>query len=291
MTNNANTKASKRIAITGAASGLGKAIALHYANAGWNVAVADILDDDGQQVVAQIKSLGRDSFFCHCDVTNDGDIKNLHDQIIDHWGGLDIIVNNAGVATHGTMDNAPLSDWQWVIDINLMGVVRGCKQFTSLFKQQGYGHIVNVASMAGLLYTPEMGSYNATKAANVALSETLRAELEPYNINTSVVCPGFFQTNLAKSARSPDAGAQELIDRLLSTSDISAEDIAAIIFAAVEKKKFWILPHRAYKNLWLTKRYLPFLYQRTFGIMGKKTKHKRDKAARATKAPHSTPAR
>ena len=270
----------KRIAITGAASGLGKAIALHYAKSGWNVAVADILDNEGQQVVSEIQGLGRDSFFCHCDVTKDADISNLHDQIVDRWGGLDIIVNNAGVATHGTMDNAPLTDWQWVIDINLMGVVRGCKQFTSLFKQQGHGHIVNIASMAGLIYTPEMGSYNATKAATVALSETLRFELEPYNIHTSVVCPGFFQTNLAKTARSPDAGAQELIDRLLSTSKIDADDIAEIIFTAVQKKKFWILPHRSYKNIWLMKRYIPFLYQHTFGIMGQKTKHKREKATR-----------
>jgi len=278
------TSDKKRIAITGAASGLGKAIALHYAKAGWDVAVADIQDDDGQHVVSEIKGLGRDSFFCHCDVTKDDDISSLHDQIVDRWGGLEIIVNNAGVATHGTMDNAPLTDWQWVIDINLMGVVRGCKQFTTLFKQQGHGHIVNVASMAGLLYTPEMGSYNATKAATVALSETLKFELEPYNIHTSVVCPGFFQTNLAKSARSPDAGAQELIDRLLSTSKIDADDIAEIIFTAVEKKKFWILPHKTYKNLWLMKRYIPILYQRTFGIMGQKTKHKREKAARSASA-------
>lgn len=276
------TPSKKRIAITGASSGLGKAIALHYAKAGWNVAVADILDDEGQQVAAQIKNLGADSFFCHCDVTNDADIANLHDQVLKQWGGLDVIVNNAGVAAHGSIDDAPLADWQWIIDINLMGVARGCKQFASLFKQQGYGHIVNIASIAGLIYTPEMGSYNATKAAVVALSETLRAELAPYNIDTSVVCPGFFQTNLAKTARSPDSGAQELINRLLGSSKISADDIAKIIFDAVEKKQFWILPHRYYKNIWLAKRFLPFIYNRLFNIMGQKVKYKRDKATLAS---------
>ncbi|PCJ45508.1 MAG: short chain dehydrogenase [Moraxellaceae bacterium] len=274
------TPNNKRIAITGAASGLGKAIALCYAKAGWNVAVADILDDDGIQVTTAIKALGVDSIFCHCDVTSDADIKHLHDLVLDRWGGLDVIVNNAGVATHGPIDSAPIEDWQWCIDINLMGVVRGCKQFTQLFKQQGYGHIVNVASIAGLIYSPEMGSYNAAKAANVALSETLRYELEPYNIYTSVVCPGFFQTNLAKNVRSPDAGAQQFIDRLLSQSKINADDIATMIFTAVEKKQFWILPHRSYKNIWLFKRYIPFIYQRIFGTMGQKTKHKRDKATK-----------
>lgn len=274
------TSTKKRIAITGAASGLGKAIALYYAKAGWSVAVADIQDEEGDKVVAELTALGSDSFYSHCDITQDNDVEQLHDAIVKRWGGLDVIVNNAGVASHGAIDRASMDDWQWVIDINLLGVVRGCKQFSALFKQQGYGHIVNVASIAGLIYTPEMGSYNATKAAVVALSETLRAELAPYNINTSVVCPGFFQTNLAKTARSPEPGVQEFIDRLLASSKIDADDIAAIIAKAVAKKEFWILPHRSYKNLWLAKRYIPIIYQRVFNTMGKKVKHKREKLLR-----------
>lgn len=271
----------QRIAITGGASGLGKALALRFARAGWKVAIADIHDQRGEETLAELQNLGVEAFYQRCDVTQVGHLQKLKDILIHKWGGVDIMVNNAGVATHGPIDTASLDDWDWVIDINLMGVVRGCKLFSQLFKEQGYGHLINVASIAGLIYSPEMASYNATKAGVVALSETLRAELAPSNIGVSVVCPGFFQTNLAETARSPDAGVQQMINKLLGSSKINSDDIANIIYQSVAPGKFWILPHASYKYLWYLKRYLPTLYHQGMVSMATKMLNKRKRATDA----------
>jgi len=266
----------KRIAITGGASGLGKALALRAADAGWKVAIVDINDQRGAETLEELQAKGTECFYQRCDVTKIESVEALRDELVKRWGGLDIMVNNAGVATHGAIDAAQMSDWEWVVNINLLGVVRGCKVFSGLFKEQGYGHLVNVASMAGLLYSPEMSSYNATKAGVVALSETMRAELEPFNIGVTLVCPGFFQTNLAESARSPEPGAQQMINKLLSMSTIDADDIADMIFNAVEKKKFWLLPHSSYRYMWYMKRYLPGFYHKGMVTMARKLAAKRN---------------
>src|SRR5690606_35148469 len=119
----------KRIAITGGASGLGKAMALRFAQSGWKVAIADIHDVRGQETLEELRQLGADAFYQRCDVTQVEHLQKLKDMLIQKWGGVDIMVNNAGVATHGPIDTASLDDWDWVVDINLMGVVRGCKLF------------------------------------------------------------------------------------------------------------------------------------------------------------------
>ena len=113
-------------------------------------------------------------------------------------------MNNAGIATGGRIDVESLDEWDRVVDINLMGVVRGCRAFTPLFKRQRSGHIVNTASAAGLVHPPMMSSYNTVKAGVVALSETLSHELHPYGVTVSVVCPSFFRTNLADSIQGDD---------------------------------------------------------------------------------------
>ncbi|WP_369600621.1 SDR family oxidoreductase [Hahella sp. SMD15-11] len=269
----------KRVAITGAASGLGLSLARVFAGHGWKVALADVQDDAGE-AAAQELARQTDAFYRHVDVRKTEDIRQWHRDITSRWGGLDILINNAGVATHGAIDLAPEEDWEWVIDINLMGVVRGCKIFVPTFKAQGYGHIINVASMAGLLHSPEMGSYNATKAGVVAVSETLLGELAPYNTGVSVVCPGFFKTNLAKTARSPDEGVQELIEKLFATSRLSADDIAEKVYRGAESRDFYILPHRFYHALWLLKRYVPPAYLAQMKVLGKKVAARRNRLAR-----------
>jgi len=263
----------KTVAITGGSSGLGKALALRFARAGWKVAIADINRERGEETLAQLKALAPDTFYQHCDVRNASDVMQWRDAILARWQRIDVVVNNAGVATFGNIDQCSLDDWDWVLDINLMGVVRGCKYFSEVFKQQGFGHIVNVASMAGLVHSPGMSSYNATKAGVVALSETLRGELKPYGIDVTVVCPGFFQTNLAESTRSPDADAKQLVAKMLARSAINADDIANMIFLAIEERKYLVLPHRDYRKIWYLKRFLPFLYTRLMGKIGSKMAH------------------
>ncbi|MFY0523077.1 SDR family oxidoreductase [Archangium gephyra] len=247
----------QRIFITGGASGLGQAIALRYARAGWRVCIADVNDARGAETLKSLTSLTQHAHSLRCDVTREEDLHAAAEWLSSNWGGVDVVVNNAGVAQAGAIEEVSLDDWQWIIDINLLGVVRGCKVFTPLFKRQGHGYFVNVASMAGLLDVPMMSSYNATKAAVVSLSETLHNELADNRIGVSVVCPSFFKTNLAESLRTSNAGLRTVMGKLLERSPITADDIADQIFRAVEQRHFYILPHAEGRQAWLMKRILP----------------------------------
>jgi NAD(P)-dependent dehydrogenase (short-subunit alcohol dehydrogenase family) len=272
----------KRVAITGAASGLGRALALHYARQGWKVALADINDIRGQETQQVILALGVDAFFMHVDVREESSLTKWKDAIVKRWGGLDIIINNAGVAVHGGIDETPSADWDWIIDINLMGVVRGCQIFASLFKKQGFGHIVNVASIAGLIHSPEMNSYNVTKAGVVALSDTLKSELKPFHIKVSVVCPGFFPTNLTETCRSPNPNIKSVINKLFEKSKLKADDVARIVFEGVQAGRFHILPHKDFAAIWYLKRASPALYFWAMDRMVRKRPEIRERARAAS---------
>ncbi len=266
----------KRVAITGAASGLGLALARLFLSRGWRVAFADIQDEAGESIVRSLQLPKDRAFYQHVDVTKVRDIQAWKKQIMEAWGGLDLLINNAGVATHGAIETAPLEDWDWVLNINLMGVVRGCRTFIPLFKKQKSGHVVNISSMAGLIHSPEMGSYNAAKAGVVAVSETLVGELASYGVGVSVVCPGFFATNLAKNGRLGSPKVHETLEKLFASSKLSAEDVAERIFDGVTKQDFYILPHRNYRPIWLFKRYVPSAYLASLRTLGKRllSKHK-----------------
>jgi len=247
----------KRIFITGGASGLGRAIALRYARAGWRVCIGDVHAQRGADTLAELQALSPQSLSLPCDVTREEDLRQVAERLTADWGGVDVVVNNAGVAQAGGIDQVPLSDWQWIVDINLLGVVRGCHVFTPVFKRQGHGYFVNVASMAGLLDMPMMSSYNATKAAVVSLSETLQNEFADSRIGVSLVCPSFFKTNLADSLRSDNPALRKVVGKLLERSKITADDIADHIFRAVEKREFYVLPHLEGRQAWWAKRLLP----------------------------------
>lgn len=247
----------QRIFITGGASGLGRAIALRFGRAGWRVCIADVNDARGAETLQALAPLTSHTHYLRCDVTREEDLTAASEWLTANWGGVDVVVNNAGVAQAGAIDDVPLSDWQWIIDINLLGVVCGCKVFTPLFKRQGRGHFVNVASMAGLLDMPRMSSYNATKAAVVSLSETLQNELADDHIGVSLVCPSFFKTNLGDSLRTSDPGMRTALTKLLERSPITADDIADQIFRAVEQRDFYVLPHKEGRRAWLMKKLLP----------------------------------
>lgn len=247
----------KRIFITGGASGFGYALAEYYARQGWRVAIGDIQDDAGRQAQQALAQLSADARYFTCDVTAEHDLERVADTLSEAWGGVDVVVNNAGVAQVGAIETVSLADWEWIININLLGVVRGCKAFTPLFKQQKQGHFVNVASMAGLLDVPNMSAYNSTKSAVVSLSETLQHELAPSNIGVTVVCPSFFRTNLGTSMRSTVPNMDKTLDKLMSKSELSAEDIAARVAAAVAQRQFYVLPHATGRRIWRLKRWLP----------------------------------
>ena len=250
----------KRVLITGAASGLGMAIARHYAAQGWAVSIADIQDKAGQALADElVKQHGTDCFFQHLDVTNEDQWFQLCEKVENRWQGLDVLINNAGVASSGNIDDIALKNFKWTLDINVLGVVNGCHFFTPLLKKSR-GHLINVASMAGLLHMAGMSAYNTSKAAVVALSETLYSELEPFGVKVSVLCPAFFKTNLTDNMRSAHDSGTKMAGDLMAKSNVSAEDIARQVFVDSAKGQFMILTHRREKCVWLLKRYIPYLY-------------------------------
>lgn len=243
-----------RIAITGGASGLGRELALRWARTGARVALADINAERLADVAREVVAAGGSALVQKCDVRLTDDMDALVDCCAREWGGLDIFVNNAGVAGGGTFEKLTDEDWQWLLDINLMGVVRGARAVTPLFRRQGNGTIVNIASMAGILAPPGMSSYNVAKTGVVSLSETLHGELAPYGIRVTCVCPSFFRTNLMESLRTPDAAMRKSFDRLLDSSEITAADIADRVYRDVAAGKFLCLPHDKGRNAWWIKR-------------------------------------
>ena len=237
-----------RVFITGGSSGLGLALVKACLARGAKVCIGDLKEP--------AEALDN-TLFMPCDVTRIEDLERVAAHLEQDWGGVDWVFNNAGVAQVGPIESVSMDDWEWITQINLFGVVRGCKVFTPMLKAQGAGHIVNVASMAGLLDVPNMASYNATKAAVVSLSETLHNELAPHGIGVSVVCPSFFRTNLGTSMRSTVPGMEKSLDKLMSKSVLSADDIAQLILTAIDKQQFYVVPHKEARRLWLLKRFLP----------------------------------
>jgi NAD(P)-dependent dehydrogenase (short-subunit alcohol dehydrogenase family) len=268
------TRGKSRIFITGGASGLGQALALRYARAGWRVCIGDIHVGRGEETVKQLAVLGAEAHFVRCDVTAEADLQAAATWLSETWGGVDVVVNNAGVAVSGGIDEVSLDDWTWIVDINLLGVVRGCRAFTPLFRRQKSGRFVNIASMAGLVSPPLSSAYCATKAAVVALSESLRVELEGDGIAVSVVCPAFFRTNLTESLRAGSPGVAKLTRHLVERARLDASTIADRVFRAVERGDFYVLTHAEGRAAWALKRYLPSsIYHRVFGHQTKKMIH------------------
>ena len=220
------------------------------------VELADIHDERLASVAAEVRAAGGTPLVVRCDVRDTQAVENLVARCEAEFGGLDVFFNNAGVAGGGSFEKLSDEDWQWLLDINLMGVVRGARAVVPLFRRQGSGTIVNIASMAGLLAPPGMSSYNVAKTGVVSLSETLHGELAPFGIRITCVCPSFFRTNLMESLRTPDAAMRKSFDRLLDSSEISAADIADIVFRAVQRGEFLCLPHRKGRHAWWMKRAL-----------------------------------
>jgi NAD(P)-dependent dehydrogenase (short-subunit alcohol dehydrogenase family) len=257
------TECESRIFITGGASGLGRAIAKKYASQGYKVCIGDVNEQRGLAVLQELLDLGSQAYYLHCDITKLTDLESVKKTLLQRWGGVDIVVNNAGVAgTTGTIEDISIADWDWVINVNLLGVARGCKVFTTLFKEQGQGYFINVASAAGLINAPQMSAYNASKAGVISISETLRFELKNYNIGVSVVCPAFFKTNLTESMKSTKVDLTDKVIKMMEHSGVSADNIAQHVFTSQQKRKFLVLTHKTERKLWLLKRYIPSLFLR-----------------------------
>ncbi len=248
----------QRVFITGGASGLGQALALQYAGQGWRVLIGDLDLARCADTLAKVRGVSPASDAIACDVTREADLHAAADWLQREWSGVDVVINNAGVAQMGGIADASEADWQWIVEINLLGVVRGCRIFTPLLRAQGGGQLVNIASMAGLVHMPQAAAYNATKAAVVALSETLQLELEAEHIGVTVVCPAFFRTALAQNMRASDPKLEAITKRLVERARIGPEQIARQIFEGVQRGDTHILTHPEAQRAWLLKRVLPY---------------------------------
>ncbi|MCF2947708.1 SDR family oxidoreductase [Paraglaciecola aquimarina] len=266
----------KTALITGGASGLGKALAHYYAKQGFEICVADINIEQGIQVCQDIQKAGGKALFITCDITLESSIETLKSELLTHWHKLDVLINNAGVATAGAIEYEDIEQWQWVMNINVFGMVRMCRAFVPLLAQKNTSQIINIASQAGITPISLMASYNASKAAVVSFSETMHIELAPKGIHVCVACPSFFATNLGESLRSTQPGIRELVAKLLSRSDIDATNIAKQIFQASENNQFMIVTHKKGRQAYRLKRWLPT--QSYLTMMKKKLKHFRPKS-------------
>jgi NADP-dependent 3-hydroxy acid dehydrogenase YdfG len=253
----------QRVLITGGGSGLGRAIALRYASAGWRIGLADISLERAEAVAAEARALGVRADAFHVDVSSDSSVLALRDDVTARWGGVDHLYNNAGVSSGGSLLQTSIDDWRWMLDINLLSVVRGCQAFLPGMVAQGTGHIVNTASFAGLAGAGGLSSYSVAKAGVVTLSETLRAELALADsaVRVSVVCPSFFRTNLLENFRGPER-ARGMAHKLMDKAGETADDIARLVVDAVMAGRFLIIPTAPERTRWRIKRFLPEFYFR-----------------------------
>lgn len=259
-----------RVLVTGGASGLGEALAARYAAAGARVLIADL---------AEPAVLPPGAFYQRLDITSTADWAAAAQRVGVEFGGLDLLVNNAGIAAGGRIDHVDDEHWGRVLSVNVLGAVNGCRAFVPLFKRQRSGHIVNVASLAGLVHPAAMSSYSASKAAVVALSESLRYELRPWGIDVSVVCPSFFRSNLSSSLGGGDPLADQVATKLIDRAPRSADDIAALVVAAVARKRFLVLPDRQARLASWAKRLARPLYERPMFAAGAKIRRAEEGAA------------
>jgi NAD(P)-dependent dehydrogenase (short-subunit alcohol dehydrogenase family) len=245
----------KTAVITGGASGIGLATAIQFSKAGANIVLGDIEDGPLNTQVEEMRSHGAKVIGVHCDVAKEADVEALRDAALKEFGAVHVIFNNAGVAGGSTI-GTPKKIWDWVMSVNLDGVVNGMNAFIPLFLEQNEGHVVNTASEAGLVGVAGMGPYNASKFAVVGISESLFHELANTgkNVHVSVLCPNFVRTRifesernmpkeLASYAENPEGAEIKKIAAALVNAGIDAADVAKAVEDAVVHEKFWILTH------------------------------------------------
>ena len=252
----------KTAVITGAGSGFGLAWARIGASLGMQLVLIDVQQDTLVAANAELQAKGALTLAFRLDVSNAEQMEAMADSVKAQWGAPNLVFNNAGVGSGGLIWENSTQDWEWVLGVNLMGVVHGVRLFTPMMLEAAaqdaawQGHIVNTASMAGLLNPPNMGVYNVSKHAVVSLSETLYQDLRLVTgqIGASVLCPYFVDTGISQSFRnrpasmdgSPTRSQQvqhAMISKAVASSKVSAAEVAQLVFDAVAGNQFYIYSH------------------------------------------------
>ncbi len=250
--------------VTGAGSGIGRSFALELAKRGGTVVCSDINLDAAKETVGLVEALGAKAFAVQCDVAKEEQVNQLAEQAQQLMQNpVTLVINNAGIGLGGKFDEMSSEDWKWCMDINLWGVIYGCRAFVPKFKQQGHGAIINVASAASYTAAPEMTVYNVSKAGVRALSETLSAELRKSNIKVNVLCPTLVPTNIIKNGKVPHKG---LLDYALTHLAFTTSDkVAKLTLDRLDKGELYTIPQIDAKLFWLMKRIAPNLYAKFLG--------------------------
>jgi NAD(P)-dependent dehydrogenase (short-subunit alcohol dehydrogenase family) len=243
--------------ITGGASGIGRAVAERAAAEGMKIVIGDVEEGPLKEAEDELSGRGAEVVGVRTDVSDAASVRNLREKALDRFGTVHLVLNNAGVGLGGPIWEVSEEDWRWILGVNLLGVVHGITTFVPLLIEQGEGHVVNTASIAGLATAPFLGPYNATKQAVVAISETLFKDLRtvgaPMGVGVSVLCPGFVRTRIAESDRNrptwaPEReaeGAAELRGAIQNMVDggIPPAVVADRVIDAVRTNTFYILTH------------------------------------------------
>ena len=256
--------AEKTAVVTGAGSGLGREFALLGAKLGMRLVLADVQQDALKQTEASAIALGADVLTQVCDVRHGDEVESLAQAALSRFGVIHLVFNNAGVGAGGLIWESTQHDWEWVLGVNLWGVIHGVRVFTPIMLASEksdptfQGHIVNTASMAGLLTPPAMGVYNVSKHAVVALTETLYHDLSliESSLGVSVLCPYFVPTGISQSesVRPSDAKpaepatrsqqlSQAMLEKAVTAGKVSAAEVAQMTFDAIRARQFYIYSH------------------------------------------------
>jgi len=250
-----------RVAVlTGGASGIGRAMALRFAREGMKIVLADIEQAALERTESEFRSMGHAVIGVHTDVSKAADVEALAERALQAFGQVHVVCNNAGVAPGGLVWEHSEKDWEWAMGVNVWGVIHGIRVFAPiLLRQDVEGHIVNTASVAGLLSLPGMGLYCVTKHAVVTLTESLYHDLVGHSdkVRCSLLCPAYVPTRISDSERnrpaplrelreksSEDLAREEQLKHAVQSGRISADQVADSVFDAIRTGRFYILPHQ-----------------------------------------------
>ncbi len=268
----------KRAFITGAGSGLGREVSKELAADKWTIGICDISEKGLNETTEMITNAGGKPIPYLLDVADKTAYKTVAENFLQQTGGIDLLINNAGVGDGSPFEEYGLENWEWITGINQMGVIYGCHYFIPAMKKQQSGHIINISSIAAVATAPNMSPYNTTKAAVKALSETLYAELKQSGIRVSVAMPFFFRTNIIQHSRGGTPEDKEMGKYMVHGAAHSADAMAKRLLKKAGAGKFHVLfPYQAVIFFHL-KRFFPMTQLRINAYMSTKKDKMREMA-------------